>query len=872
MTSEKLTRPEDTIPSQVRREGFAVLFLCAAVVASSLFVYWPMLFSGEPNWIAGVGDKHRQGGAFLFLLDAWLNAGELPLWNPYTLCGYPVAGHPGALTFYPPNLARSLLSPHETVLGMFYSLYVAAVFHQLVAALGIYGLARRGSLSIAASMVVALAVLYCVSWAGKIPEGNTIQYTLSWTPAILLALRESAWAPSVRRAVGWLLLGSLLYGLQLLAGFPQITVAATVGYVLFMGMQLAAKDPRGLASVSSLVNRTGRWIGSAALFGLLGACLAACALLPGRELLSHSVRSSETLADYVFPNRMPSPWGIVSWLYNRGERTGLEMVRHRGHILRDFYPFGVGLLIAIPAAIFSRKRSQLVIYGVLALLFFDWCAEPPWLIAKKLKKALPFGVSFAGYSTPIIALPLALIAGFGFDVITRNAWSRRKSLWFAGFLVVTGLALTLTMAEPPALGEWTVAWSLLPAAILALMLVNRGIPFGRTAVAGILLLEALVCARIDIVHVFTKSPEKGILASAQPFRRSLDYSTALPPEPIPSSRTMFRHTNAHLYSFRSTMNGYEPLLMERSFRALTNPGEENRYFRNPKISKNPAMLAFAKRRFWLADGFVDSPAMIKSRYVPPTRVAYLDGAPDLVLPERNLDDVRDSTIARPRTAVVLFDEKNPRTSRTRTERGYEFRSVAIPSRSAAVVVEYSSESAATMLLGTTPTRRYRAGPLELPVTGGKRSTFELPFPNLERANINVRITPADESNALQVHRITIVEDLNDESDRIEIVETTPNETSLRLHDLPGPRALVFAEAMYPGWRATLDGEPVPIHLANGMFMAVVVPSGTHEVQFEFQPRSVRTGLAVSAVALVVVLGGLLSCSVLSRRRRTKANP
>lgn len=47
--------------------------------------------------------------------------------------------------------------------------------------------------------------------------------------------------------------------------------------------------------------------------------------------------------------------------------------------------------------------------------------------------------------------------------------------------------------------------------------------------------------------------------------------------------------------------------------------------------------------------------------------------------------------------------------------------------------------------------------------------------------------------------------------------------------------LVLNDVYHPWWRATIDGTPVTIMRANGIFRAVAVPSGQHEVVFEFMP-------------------------------------
>ena len=47
--------------------------------------------------------------------------------------------------------------------------------------------------------------------------------------------------------------------------------------------------------------------------------------------------------------------------------------------------------------------------------------------------------------------------------------------------------------------------------------------------------------------------------------------------------------------------------------------------------------------------------------------------------------------------------------------------------------------------------------------------------------------------------------------------------------------VVAGELDHPGWAADIDGEPVAIHRANGMFRAVCVPGGSHRVSFTFHP-------------------------------------
>jgi hypothetical protein len=72
---------------------------------------------------------------------------------------------------------------------------------------------------------------------------------------------------------------------------------------------------------------------------------------------------------------------------------------------------------------------------------------------------------------------------------------------------------------------------------------------------------------------------------------------------------------------------------------------------------------------------------------------------------------------------------------------------------------------------------------------------------------------------------------------------------------------VLVEQFYPGWIAAVDGHPVGIERWGGAFQAIPVPAGDHRITFEFRPRSLRIGAAISWFAgvgllLLVVADGL----------------
>ena len=86
-------------------------------------------------------------------------------------------------------------------------------------------------------------------------------------------------------------------------------------------------------------------------------------------------------------------------------------------------------------------------------------------------------------------------------------------------------------------------------------------------------------------------------------------------------------------------------------------------------------------------------------------------------------------------------------------------------------------------------------------------------------------------------------------------------------DSPEGGLVVFSEVYYPGWTATIDGQPAEIGRADYVLRALNVPAGKHEVVFTYDPQSVHTTEAVAYASLgVLVLLCAAACFFAYRKR------
>lgn len=97
-------------------------------------------------------------------------------------------------------------------------------------------------------------------------------------------------------------------------------------------------------------------------------------------------------------------------------------------------------------------------------------------------------------------------------------------------------------------------------------------------------------------------------------------------------------------------------------------------------------------------------------------------------------------------------------------------------------------------------------------------------------------------------------------------EYQPNRLTYDVHSDKGG-VVVFSEIYYPGWTATIDGEPTELGRVNYILRALNVKPGSHEVVLDFHPTSVKVTEAVAYVGYVALLLIILAGIGMAWRKR-----
>jgi len=821
----------------------SLVLLAAVLVMYSHFLvppYWPKL--------AGTFDYYRYHGPQAFFIDASIHRGEFPLWNPLSFCGTPFAANPQVSLFYPLNLVRSLLTFAPTPFKTHVGLALMMALHMVIAGVGTFMLARDYRLSRGAGLVAAFAYIFGPHFMRRVLEQWVLAAVATWFPWLLFLLRRSIRAPSWRERVFYGAGAGLVFGVSILAGFPQLTFYTAVALAAFCLIDrlvhLRRTDARAPLGVLRRISRDAVVL---ALIGVIGAMVAAAALLPALELGGFSARFRGRGFTVNPASQDLSPMHLFRSLIVYPGATREE---------QGCRAAGLGVLfLAVMAAGHAKKRAVFV-YAFFFVFLTDCTLGPPFPFGWAVERLDIFQFSSPWRAGILAGLPLAMLAGLGVDAAAKRSKSWQRDLVRVGVLVGVGAILLWHLAAWQAAEPYVAVSRMVVYLPLATLIALLAAPYLRLPRVWSVLAPALVF--IEMLswnyHFIPYMMEwKGYKGS----RDALEGARALPLE---NRRGIDRRPNESFYALKPVINGYDPVCIGRVRQALCAPQREKRYLRSVKhwevTADNTRGNLFLKRPFWLAKQYVEGPLPGKGELFPATTTVFLSDPPVLPVPriERELLSKRPVS-GHIEEIPMNVPEASPLVERRDGTRKCRLRLpvIEMPPVHCALRVRYRSACAGLAkawfydpttgedALGKT----YAFGP-----SRGREGTLEFALPDFSKLKGTLTFETKQARGDVHVADVRLLADQADEDQRITIVGRSVNSVEVEVNGLPEHRILTFVDAAYPGRKAYVDDEPVPILLANQAFKAVVVPPGTHRVRFVFSPRLVYAGTAVSFLAMI----------------------
>jgi len=234
----------------------------------------------EIDWIPLCWDSLAQYLPERMLLGQAIRSGELPLWNPYKMCGVPFLADPQTAVLYPPNLLYAFVPPDL-------AFTILAIVHLVGAGLFTYIFVRGLGLSRTSSVFAGVAFMlsgFGIVWL----ELPVFMSSGVWLPLALHLMRLACEKRSPLHAAG----AGITLALSLVGGHPQIALYTWLLTGLYWVCLLASTNNK---------RTVGAMIGLGFLAFGIGAALAAPQLLPSFELasVSHRGGSAPTNLGYI---------------------------------------------------------------------------------------------------------------------------------------------------------------------------------------------------------------------------------------------------------------------------------------------------------------------------------------------------------------------------------------------------------------------------------------------------------------------------------------------------------------------------------------------------------------------------------------------
>ena len=731
-------------------------------------------------------------------------APQWPLWNPYEAFGTPLAANMQSQPFYPLTIVLSLAPNAWT-----YDVWVLA--RLLIAGFGTFAFMRlfTGRLpSLLSGVAMMLTGYFIIHY--DMPH-LSVEVLL---PALLFAAERSFRSLRAPEFLGV----AFLTCLTLLGGMPEsaILLFATFYFYCFVRALTISfgSDRRGLLNVAAACGAH-----------VLGVAMSALLLLPFVEFVRASFNTHSQLG--APPGTASDPLDPMIATYVAPILFGPTRNNIFEHFagyseLRGYFGIGVtflALLCVVTAFELMRRkavvpnRSIIACFSAIALIAL---AKRYGFVLVAWIGTLPGFryVIFQKYEEVILGFAMAVLAGIGLDLLQRRLVSGTVVIGTGAGLLIA-LTAVFYAVEVPLETAVHVGYFL-----YALVLV-------------VLVLLAITALSFILTRIPSFRGQAGIaIVAVVTLELGLNYI-------VPIHYIVNQPPSAHADAFAGA-----PFV--RYLQTVASPSTARVFGRDGYLYPGwPGVFGLA--------GPTDVDAIYYERYLPFVRAFLVH------------DDI---------PAAEFFDRFTG-TAANRFDTPLEIRFLQLGS------LEYVVSPRAPIQ----PSHILNAPSYRVAYTGPDATVFQI-APVLPRATLYHAVVSADsEQDALRkltapdfdIFRQAVVETgdqsaleragiaigIGTPATTAQIVRYTPTAVTVETRDSQ-PGLLMLNDTNYPGWQATIDDHYAPIIGTDYLFRGVMLPAGSHRVQFNYAPQSFTIGLYISIVALLATLG----ISLLLQRRRS----
>lgn len=823
-----------------------------------LLLFWRLVFAGEVLY----------WGLPLYQFYPWhtmvveaIRSGYLPLWTDLLGNGTPLLANHQSAVFYPLNLIYFVM-PVEQAMGY------SVVLHLILAGLFAYAWGRTIGLTRFGSTVVGLSFMLSGFFVSR-TQFVTIINGAAWLPLLFLLAERLIRRRTVLDAI-WL---ALTFALQFLAGHAQLWFYSVWMVAIYVVIRTWAVRQEGAAENDP--GLAGTWRQRGRIFALLAGALvlslglSALQLVPTAELALHSQRADGLDLDeamtYSFwpwrlltlasPDLFGSPassdyWGYATYWEDAGYVGVLPLLLGLGVVL----VWGGRWLVArvrIPS--FARRRAGGRADSGIGAQKTDGGLQDV-LIPFFLLLVLLSLVLAMGQNTPLYPLVFDYVPGFGafraparfllfytfgistlagigadrFRLTYRIQYVTRLTLAGAAAMLVASLVvgrmdLPIEPTFAPAVSYFAL-WLTLSAGILLMRPAGVGLSHGQagqgereTYVPDPRVVRSPLSLRVWHVLVIGVVAVDLILFAA-PLTPTIDpalYRTTTDAERVLLARAdTDRLFATYEYDYRTKFNSYfdfsswgpSDLAHWLSFREALVPNL-NADSQSASVNNDEPLVVGRWRELMEALRAADWSNRLRLLRMMNVGYVLAESKPPGLSPVEDVSHLYRLSDPLSRAWVVA-----------------RARVFSAPDDVLSELMDPTFQPTNEVLLESAHYRPAQAGNFR--VESDARPTAQaLLSPGTDPEVASVTTSLREEGN----------------SRTIDLVVSQPG-------------YLVLGYTYYPGWQATVDGQPTDLLGANYAFMALPIEAGEHQVTLRYRPASLKIGALISGLSVLAVIG------------------